>query len=129
MKFLQDLGSMNKIKFKNIKFYAYHGVSIEEKKLGQKFEIDIDIKFRYSSDTSSDNISNTINYVGIYEIAKREMYRKKYDLIETLALNIVNKVLKLDLVQEVVVRVRKPNIPLKAYVDSIEVEMKRVKSD
>ena len=32
---------MDKIKIKNMQFFAFHGVAEEEQSLGQKFEIDV----------------------------------------------------------------------------------------
>jgi FolB domain-containing protein len=57
---------MFKIIIKNLRLFGYHGVNEEEKINGQEFQFNIVIYLNKGSfngtDSSSDDIENTINY-------------------------------------------------------------------
>ena len=46
------------IRLNDMRFYAYHGVFPEEKKLGQRFEIDLEISCDLSKAGQNDNREN-----------------------------------------------------------------------
>nr|XP_029118736.1 dihydroneopterin aldolase 2 isoform X2 [Elaeis guineensis] len=47
-------------------FHGFHGVKPEEKKLGQKFVVDVDAWLDLSEAGKSDNLSDTVSYTEIY---------------------------------------------------------------
>lgn len=66
---LTDYGEMikgDKLVLRGLKFHGYHGVKPEEKKLGQKFLIDIDAWTDLRAAGISDDLSDTISYTAIY---------------------------------------------------------------
>lgn len=56
-----------------MKFYAYHGVEAQERKVGNTFVADLVLLAPIEEAVKSDAIENTINYATIYEVVKREM--------------------------------------------------------
>lgn len=78
------------IELKGARFFAYHGLYEEEKKLGAEFEINFLVSFQPASAVITD-IGETINYVHLYEIVKREMLQPR-ELLETLAMEITEAV-------------------------------------
>ena len=56
-----------------MKFYAYHGVEAQERKVGNTFVADLVLSAPIEEAVKSDAIENTINYATIYEVVKREM--------------------------------------------------------
>ncbi|MEQ1554383.1 MAG: dihydroneopterin aldolase, partial [Ferruginibacter sp.] len=66
-------------------FYAYHGVHKEETIVGTNFEVSVSISF--DANKRVEKLSDTINYVSVYEIVKLK-FATPEKLLETLAQNI-----------------------------------------
>lgn len=64
---------VSKIELKDMKFYAYHGVGEQEKKVGNNFIVNLVLTAPLEKATLSDDLNDTINYAQIYEIVKQEM--------------------------------------------------------
>ena len=69
---------MDKIRLKNVIFYAHHGFYKAERELGQKFEIDIEVGCDLSDSAKSDDLQKTVDYSKIYEIAQRTFSNYKF---------------------------------------------------
>ncbi|MGB9696098.1 MAG: dihydroneopterin aldolase [Ignavibacteria bacterium] len=109
------------IKINNAKFYAYHGDLEYEKKYGNQFEVDVKLKCDLSELKDTDKLSNTVDYLAVYNLLSEIFSSEKFNLLETLNRKICKAILdKFEQVEEVEVRVRKPNAPL-GIIDSIEV--------
>ena len=122
---------MDKIRLKNIIFYAHHGFYKAERELGQKFEVDIEATCDLSKSARNDDLEQTIDYRRIYTIAHDVFQRNKFKLIETVASKIADGVLEIEVIGSVTIRVRKPHVPLNGLLDFVEVELERksVKKD
>ena len=108
----------------NATFYGYHGVSSEEQNVGGKFEADIDIYTNFSEAAESDELGKTVDYYKVYSFLNQFTVKEKYYLIETLAVEIADELLKkFDRILKVAVRVRKNNPPLGGVVDCVEAEV------
>jgi dihydroneopterin aldolase len=116
---------MDKIRINNIQLFAYHGVADEEQLLGQKFEIDVELNVDLSIAGKSDDLSKTVDYSYIYEIIKNEFCNSKFRLLETVAEKISEKLLNIELIQLVIIKIRKPNAPINGNFDSVEIEIER----
>ena len=112
----------SKIKLKNIKLFGFHGVSDEEKKLGQKFEIDVEIIFKNNSH-KLDVLAATLDYSLIYDDIKDAFYKTKYNLIEHLAHAIINRIFSKHNILLCKIIIRKPSAPINAIFDSVEIEV------
>ena len=78
------------IELKQLHFYAYHGLYPEERKIGNEFEVNLAVSYLPSSGTVTD-ISDTVNYVQLYELLKVEMQTPRY-LLETFLMEITEKI-------------------------------------
>lgn len=116
---------MDKIRLKNIIFYAHHGFYKAERELGQKFEIDIEVACNLRASGLSDNLEETVDYSKIYNIAKETFASHKFKLLETVAEKIAGKILKLNGIFSVLIKVRKPHVPLNGLLDFVEIEIER----
>ena len=76
---------MDKIYIRDLEFIGYHGVFEEEKKLGQKFSISLELTTNLREAGLNDDITKTTHYGEVAESVKKIFFQKKYDLIETLA--------------------------------------------
>ena len=120
---------MGIIRLKNMTFYGYHGVYDFEKEKGTDFEIDLELFTSLLKSSKSDNIEDTINYEDIYELVKKAFRSKSYFLLEKLADSISMSIFKEHKIDKLIIRVRKINAPLNGKLDSVEIELKREKSD
>ena len=115
----------DKILLKNMIFYAHHGYYEAERELGQKFEVDIQLECDLHTAAASDDLKQTIDYQAIYKIAKDTFENYKFKLIETVAEKIASKILKISGISNVLIRVRKPHVPLNGLLDFVEIEIYR----
>lgn len=58
---------------KDLRFYAFHGVLPQEKSIGAYFNVSICVKVNIERAAQTDEISDTVSYADIYQIAKEEM--------------------------------------------------------
>jgi dihydroneopterin aldolase len=56
----------DKLILRGMQFHGFHGVKQEEKKLGQKFVIDVDAWMDLAAAGDSDDIAHTVSYTDIY---------------------------------------------------------------
>lgn len=112
---------MIRIELKSMKFYAFHGVASQEKKVGNHFIVDLWLTADVTQAMESDDLRDTINYAEVYEIVRREMMQPS-NLLEAVAGRIV-KALKCHFqqIQHVSVKVAKLNPPFGGDVYSAAV--------
>lgn len=117
------------IRLRNAVFYAYHGVLTDEQNLGGKFEVDVDLHGDLSRGAKSDHLRDTVDYTKVYEAIRASVMGKKYFLLEALGETIARSILRdFRTISMVTVRVRKPGAPIKGVVDTVEVEVTRVRA-
>ncbi|MFV9511706.1 dihydroneopterin aldolase [Tepidibacillus sp. LV47] len=118
---------MDKIIFQGMQFYAYHGVFEEENRLGQKFEVDLELFLDLRKAGLSDCLEDTVNYAKVYQVTKNYIMGTPKKLLESLAENIASEILSSFPVHGVIVRVRKLQPPIPGHLQSVAVEIKRGK--
>jgi dihydroneopterin aldolase len=117
---------MDKILFQGMRFYAYHGVFSEENKLGQTYLVDLEVYMNLQPAGESDQLDKTINYAHLYELVQNIVEGETYKLIETIAEKIASQALQtFSSMEEIVVRVTKPNPPIPGHYDAVAVEIRR----
>ena len=120
---------MDVIRLENMQFYGYHGVSELEKELGGKFEVDLEMFFSLKKAGKSDRIEDTLDYEAAYKLVQSCVVQKKYFLLEALAETIIDTCMETFPVHRIVVRVRKPNAPIKGVLKHVEIECDRSNSE
>ncbi len=113
----------------NVVFYAHHGYYEAERELGQRFELDIEVECDLRPASVNDDLKSTIDYRNIYSIAKDTFENYKFKLLETVAERIAQQILESSMIFSVLIRVRKPHVPLRGFLDHIEIEIKRTRED
>ena len=61
------------IELETMKFYACHGVSPQETRVGNTFVVNLVLTAPLEKAVASDDLEDTINYAVVYEVVKREM--------------------------------------------------------
>ena len=74
------------IELKQLHFFANHGLYAEERKTGNEFEVNLIVSYQPSSGTIID-ISDTVNYVQLYDLLKAEM-QKPRQLLESFVMEV-----------------------------------------
>ena len=105
--------SLDKIILNEMQFFGYHGVSVEEKKFGSQFVIHLELYLDLYIPSSTDAISDTVDYSQVFEVVRSVIEGNSQNLVETLCNNIGMKIiLRFPLVEAVTVRVSKQNPPI-----------------
>lgn len=122
------VSAMSRITLNGMSFYAFHGCFAEEQAIGTHFVLDV----AYETDTTkaqmSDNIADTVSYLDVYQLVKREVETPSHLLEhvgERVADRLLNSFPTMDWVQ---VRVTKKNPPLGGQVGSVTVEITKDRS-
>lgn len=115
--------SLAKLTVKNAQFYAYHGAKAEEKKLGGKFSVDLQVWYDDTNAVINDNVNYAVNYEELLFVVSEVMNGDSLDLIETIGNEILNMIFdKFDMVQKATVTVTKLSVPMRRIIDSVSVE-------
>ena len=102
--------SQDKIILDGMQFFGYHGVSPEEKKFGSQFVIDLDLYLNLYLPSSTDFITDTVDYSQVFEVVRSVIEGDSQNLVETLCNTIGTKIiLRFSLVEAVTVKVAKQN--------------------
>lgn len=113
------------IRIRNMQFFGRHGVNPEEKILGQRFEVDVELQLDTRAAGLHDDLSQTINYAHVYRMVKRLVEEECFDLIEALAETIAVHVGREFGPDAIRVCVRKPHVPINGMLDYVEVDIER----
>jgi len=116
-----------KINVDQIPCYVSIGIHDEEKKMGQKLLIDVTVEIDSSKAVKTDSVSNTINYVDIYNTVQKVGKAKSYSLIETLAESVFEAIMVHPSVKSAKIKVHKPHIPFPDFQGKVSVEIERTK--
>jgi dihydroneopterin aldolase len=115
---------VGKIRINNMSFHTYNGVFAEEKKLGQRLEIDAELTYPIEQKVKNDDLNETISYADVYESIKKFVRENNYDLIESVANNLLNTLLEsYPSLQAVTLKIRKYGVPINGIFDNIEIEV------
>jgi len=116
---------MGKIIVKNLAIYAYHGCFAEERKIGSEYKLNIWVEGDFSSAEKTDDLSDTVDYVKISDIAVEEMDISS-KLIEHVADRILLKILdQWPGVKTTGLIIKKINPPMNAYTESVQYRLEK----
>ena len=104
-------GSRDRVRLAGMQFYGYHGATLQERQIGQRFEVDVEMAVNTEKVVDGD-LSTTLDYCIVYGICKRYFEEQKFRLIETIAREIAHAILESHDLPGVRVTVRKPCVPL-----------------
>ncbi len=117
---------VDKILMEGLAFHGYHGVLKEEKKLGQKFFVDVILYVDLKKAGKTDDLNYTVNYEEVYRIIEKIIKNEQYNLLEALAEKICGNVLySFDIVQKINVKIKKPEAPVAGIFDCFAVQIER----
>ncbi|HWL25040.1 MAG TPA: dihydroneopterin aldolase [Ureibacillus sp.] len=118
---------MDYIHLRDMQFYGYHGVLKEENVLGQRFRATVSLAVNIHKAGQTDELNDTVSYVGVYDICKEVIEGKPFKLIEAVAETIATRILDSyhGQVLGVKVEVIKPDPPIPGHYKEVAVEITR----
>lgn len=119
---------MDRMVLHRMEYYGYHGVFAEERKLGQRYYIDLEIDMNLSEAGRNDDLTKTINYAEIHELVKQIVENKSFQLIEALGEHIASSLLDTyTIINALTVKVTKPHPPFDIHFEGVTVELRRTR--
>ena len=115
----------DRIVLSGLRFFGYHGALPEERARGQEFLVDVEVETARAAAGRSDALEDTVDYRALYEAARAVATGGPRQLLEAVAEEIARRVLAMERVYAVTVRVRKPHVPLPGPLDYSAVEVRR----
>lgn len=107
----------------NLRFYAYHGVTEQERTVGCEFSVTMRVELPLAESMKSDSLMDTISYADIYKIVNTEMLTSS-KLVENVAWRIASAVCDAyPQVKSVELKILKVNPPMGASCDGAGVEL------
>lgn len=115
------------LRVRNMVFHGYHGLLPEEARLGQRFEVDVELRLDLAPAGGSDDPERTVDYASVYRVVEGIVAGpRRYQLVEAVAEAVASAVAnRFALVESIRVRVRKPHPPVPGHFDGLEVEIER----
>lgn len=110
-------GGADEVFVEGLECYGYHGVHPEERRLGQRFSVDVTIQANLHPAAAADEASQTVSYSAVAKRARAIVEGPPRNLIETVAEEIATTLLaEFPQIELVTVVLRKPNAPIKGTV-------------
>lgn len=117
---------MDIIKIEQLEVYGYHGVFEEEKKQGQPFIINVEMKTDFLRAAREDDLNYSTHYGEVCLFIKDIFTVRSYDLIETAAVAVAEGILqKFPRIREVELEVQKPKAPIPMKFSTVSVKVNR----
>lgn len=106
-----------------IRIHALHGVLPQERVVGNDYEVSLRIAYPIEKAMKSDDVADTLNYAGVYELVKDEMLTP-CNIIERVACRIADRLFKeYPLIQSAEISITKVNPPMGADCRGAGVEV------
>lgn len=122
---------MNKVYLNNVEIFGNHGVFKEEKVLGQKFILSLELTLDFTAAAKNGDLSKSVHYGELCHKVEKIFQEKSYDLIETVVYKVAYYILnEYKMVQEVKVLLKKPWAPIGRHLEyaAVEAIVKRSKA-
>ena len=114
------------IELKQIVFHAFHGVDPQERKVGNRFVVDLLLTLPLEKAMESDDLNDTVNYALVYEAVKKEMEIPS-NLIEHAAGRIVQSLHdRFPQISIVRLKLSKINPPIGADMESASIIVEKI---
>lgn len=119
---------MDKVKLNRIELLGSIGVLEQEKKGTQRYWISIEIGADLRPAGKSDQLERTIDYSSVFELCESLMEESAFDLIETFAEKLSERLFQqFEIARTVVIEVVKPDAPIAGKFDSVGIEIRRTR--
>ena len=115
----------DRITLTGLELFGHHGVYPAEKRDGQRFIVDMTVWLDLTDAVATDDLARTANYGALADLAARVVTGPSRDLIETVAGEIADEVMRGYPVHAVEVTVHKPSAPIPRTFADVSVTIRR----
>lgn len=115
----------DRIVLSGMRFEGRHGATAEEREWPQLIELDVELWLDLSLAGRSDELAATVDYGPVIELCRDIIERRSFRLLEAIAEAAAAAILGATAAEAVVVRVRKPAVPIDADLEFAGVEIRR----
>ena len=119
----------DRIVLHNMVFQGRHGVLEREQREAQPFHVDVELVMNLQPAAVDDDLAKSVDYGVVFDVTRQIVESTSFRLLEALAEAIAHEILVDFPVQEVGVRVRKPQAPIDGTFDYAGVEIWRRRSN
>ena len=114
----------SKIYLDDMRFYAYHGVMEQERRVGGEYSVSLAVEADMTEAARTDDVADTVNYAELYALVEHEMAIPS-KLLEHVAARIGQRSIEtFDRITALTVKVTKLNPPMGADCKGAAVEIK-----
>lgn len=127
-----DVPDSDRIILEGMTFYGYHGHLPEERALGQRFTVDLQVGSDLAPAGATDDLEQTVDYAALYAEVRRIVEGEPVRLIETLAARVAAAALREPRALWVRVRVSKPGVAIPGSIlasAAVELVRRRARDD
>lgn len=109
-----------------MEFEGRHGVGDEERADPQAFELDVELTLDLRDAGRTDDLEQTVSYSTVFERCRAIVEERSFHLLEGIAEAVAADLLSgFPRLESVLVRVRKPGVPIDGVLDYAGVEIER----
>ncbi len=108
---------------KGVRFHAYIGVGEQEMVVGNDYVVDLRLQYPFAKALQTDDVVDTLNYAGVYDLV-RDVMSRKAKLLEFVASEIAHELTTAyPQIEAIDVKLTKLNPPMGADCDGAGVEL------
>jgi dihydroneopterin aldolase len=111
------------IEVSGLSLYTRHGVSAEERELGQRLVFDVAFELYDCDATVTDRVEDTVNYAEVCEQVALAAQERSYRTLERLCAAVAERLIDRFGAESVRVKAAKPEPPIPLPVDEVSVEV------
>ena len=115
----------DQIEIRGLEVFAHHGVYQHEQIEGQRFVLDIVLDADAHIAAHTDNLGDAVDYGKLTGEIAEFVRTTRFNLLETLATRIADRLLESPRIAAVSVRIAKPDVDLGEKVDHVAVKVSR----
>ncbi len=118
----------DRIILRGAQFHGKHGVSHEERVVGGRIIVDVEIEYDLTRAGLTDNLDDTISYSGVFKTVRHLVEDTQSELLEGLANKIAEALFEKFPMDSATIYVRKQPPPIRGVVESAGVEIRRTRT-
>ena len=116
----------DRILLHQMQFEGRHGVGEEERSLPQVIELDVELTADLRQAGKADDLEQTVNYSQVFKHCRAIVEEQSFHLLEAIAEAVAADLLdSFPRIESVLVRVRKPGVPIDGVLEYAGVEIAR----
>jgi dihydroneopterin aldolase len=112
-----------------LEVYGHHGVTSEEKVMGQRLYFDVRLTIEECRAAVTDRVDDTVDYTEVIDLITDIATSESFSLLERLAQKVAEAILRAFSVDEVWVHVTKPHPPVACALESVGVAVELIRAD